>query len=188
MEQAETSTNPSPIDSPMTTFSLIDSPTTSASEVSAVSGAPPITSSSESQTVQPTTSSPNSRSTQEPPAAASGVSTGAIAGIASGAVVAGLLLMALLAWLLYKRRHKRTEVADTRPEVPQLDGNPISELGGKGLDPRLGAELYPKAQSEVYEADSQSPAHYVAELAADVSEKCDERDGAVDKRQDREET
>ncbi len=128
-----------------------------------------------SATPGPTESSPVSTSSPVASSAAqsASVSTGAIAGIAVGAVLAGMLLMGgLLAWI--RRRKKRNVNVPTSPDVPQLAGNPVSELEGKRYHDHepsaAGVELPIDQGEEIHEiaSDRHGPLD-IAELPADAT-------------------
>jgi hypothetical protein len=78
---------------------------------------------------------------------------------------------------------RRPFTEPTEPQVPHLDGNQVSELEGKsrGTAP-LPVELASKRQSDIHEADAQSPVNDAAELAADPPEKSTEMAGSVRER------
>jgi len=73
---------------------------------------------------------------------------------------------------------------DLTPDVPHLDGNPVSELEGRGgKAAHSGVQFSPNQQSGIFEVDAQSPAPaYTAELSAESITKGPRRDGAVGER------
>lgn len=93
------------------------------------------------------------------------LSPGAVAGICVGALLAIVLTVGgLIIWLRYRKKHLG-HTTNTEPQVPQLDGQPVSELG---LTPPKGSEnqnqVSPQQYPERYELDTEKRPPVVVEL------------------------
>ncbi|KAB5578688.1 hypothetical protein GE09DRAFT_558303 [Coniochaeta sp. 2T2.1] len=91
------------------------------------------------------------------PTARADLSTGAKAGIAVGAIRGIVFVASFLAWFWHRRRSQLHAMAIT-PEVPHLDGNPVSELEGKNHRPvsELPAKREGENRTKAPESDTSS--------------------------------
>lgn len=89
---------------------------------------------------------------------ASGLSSGAVAGISVGGTIGGILLLAGLGILLLRRFRNRKERESQQAPAENMDesvqGNPyrISELEAKNKTSELSSEPHARAPGELYEA------------------------------------
>ncbi|KAF2809729.1 uncharacterized protein BDZ99DRAFT_477107 [Mytilinidion resinicola] len=104
----------------------------------------PSTSTSEASSLQPTTT----------PTPSHGLSTGAKAGIGVGCAIAGLALLALVAFLLFKRRNRSGPVLAPYPADPYPGADnknqpvPIVEMGSDYPPHELHGNASPQAQAQ----------------------------------------
>lgn len=96
------------------------------------------------------------------------LSHGAIAGICIGVLVVLIFAtVGMILWLRYRKNHLG-QTLNTEPQVPQLDGQPVSELGltlAKGLETQN--QGFHRQYSERHELDTESRPPVVVGLAGE---------------------